>query len=74
MPSAASDFLTGVRNTSAEHRILVVSLGGVIAGLSLKLLRRTAGRSGADVTGAIWSKQGEFEAAQAMKMTTSITN
>ena len=57
------DFLTGVRNTSGEHRIIVVSLGGVVAGLSLYLLRRTTGSSGAEVTGAIWHKQGQFEAA-----------
>jgi H+/Cl- antiporter ClcA len=57
------DFLTGVRNTSGEHRIIVVSLGGVVAGLSLYLLRRTTGSSGAEVTGAIWHKQGQLEAA-----------
>ena len=57
------DFLTGVRNTSPEHRIIVVSLGGVLAGLSLYLLRRISGGSGAEVTGAIWHKQGRFEAA-----------
>jgi hypothetical protein len=51
------DFLTGVRNTSAEHRIVVVSLGGLLAGLSLYLLRRFAGGSGAEVTGAIWHKR-----------------
>jgi chloride channel protein, CIC family len=60
---SGGDFLTGVRNTSAEHRILVVSLGGLVAGLSLYLLRRTAGDSGAEVTAAIWHKQGHFEAA-----------
>jgi chloride channel protein, CIC family len=60
---SAGDFLTGVRNTSAEHRIFVVSLGGVVAGLSLYLLRRTTGGSGADVTGAIWHKQSQFDAA-----------
>lgn len=57
------DFLTGVRNTSPEHRILVVAMGGVLAGLSLYLLRRTTGGSGAEVTGAIWHKQGQFSAA-----------
>jgi chloride channel protein, CIC family len=57
------NFLAGVRNTSGEHRILVVSLGGVIAGLSLYLLRRATGGAGAEVTGAIWHKQGQFEAA-----------
>jgi chloride channel protein, CIC family len=60
---SAGDFLTGVRNTSAEHRILVVTLGGVVAGLSLYCLRRITGGSGAEVTGAIWHKQGQFEAA-----------
>ena len=44
------DFLTGVRNTSSDHRILVVSLGGVLAGLSLYTRRRTTGGSGAEVT------------------------
>ena len=59
---SAGDFLAGVRNTTGEHRVLVVSLGGVVAGLSLYLLRRTTGGSGAEVTGAIWHKQGQFEA------------
>jgi len=57
------DFLTAVQNTSAERRIIVVTLGGVVAGLSLYLLRRITGGSGAEVTGALWHKQGQFEAA-----------
>jgi CIC family chloride channel protein len=60
---STGDFLAGVRNTSGEHRILVVTLGGIVAGLSLYCLRRIAGGSGAEVTGAIWHKQGQFEAA-----------
>jgi H+/Cl- antiporter ClcA len=60
---SSGDFLTGVRNTSAEHRILVVTLGGIVAGLSLYCLRRITGGSGAEVTGAIWHKHGRFEAA-----------
>jgi chloride channel protein, CIC family len=60
---SSGDFLTGVRNTSAEHRFLVVTLGGIVAGLSLYCLRRITGGSGAEVTGAIWHKQGRFEAA-----------
>ena len=60
---SSGDFLTGVRNTSAEHRILVVTLGGIVAGLSLYCLRRITGGSGAEMTGAIWHKQGRFEAA-----------
>jgi CIC family chloride channel protein len=60
---ARGDFLSGVRNTSGEHRFLVVSVSGVIAGLSLYLLRRITGGSGAEITAAIWHKQGRFEAA-----------
>ena len=60
---ARGDFLSGVRNTSGEHRFLVVSLGGVVAGLSLYLLRRITGGFGAEVTAAIWHKQGRFNAA-----------
>jgi CIC family chloride channel protein len=57
------DFLGGVRGTSGEHRVVVVALGGVIAGLSLYLLRRLSGSSAPEITGAIWHKQGYFEAA-----------
>jgi len=60
---STGDFLTGVRNTSGEHRILVVALGGIVAGLSLYYQGRITGGSGAEVTGAIWHKQGQFEAA-----------
>jgi chloride channel protein, CIC family len=60
---SSGDFLTGVRNISTEHRILVVTLGGIAAGLSLYCLRRITGGAGAEVTGAIWHKQGQFEAA-----------
>jgi chloride channel protein, CIC family len=59
---STGDFLAGVRNTSGEHRVLVVTLGGIVAGLSLYCLRRITGGSGAEVTGAIWHKQGQFEA------------
>ena len=60
---SAGDFLTGVRHTSAEQRILVVTLGGIVAGLSLYCLRRITGGSGGDVTGAIWHRHGRFGAA-----------
>jgi CIC family chloride channel protein len=60
---SSGDFLAGVRHTSGEHRLLVMSLGGVIAGLSLYVLRRISGGSGAEVTGVIWHRQGQFEAA-----------
>jgi H+/Cl- antiporter ClcA len=60
---SAGDFLEGVRNTSGEHRILVVSLGGIVAAFSLYVLRRFTGGSESGVTGAIWHKQGYFEAA-----------
>jgi CIC family chloride channel protein len=60
---STGDFLTGIRNTSGEHRILVVALGGIVVGLSLYYQGRITGGSGAEVTGAIWHKQGQFEAA-----------
>jgi chloride channel protein, CIC family len=60
---STGDFLEGVRNTSGQHRMIVVSLAGVVAGLSLYCLRRVTGGSGAEVTGDIWHKQGRFEAA-----------
>ena len=63
---STGDFLAGVRNTSAEHRLLVVTLGGIVAGLSLYSLRRITGGAGAEVTGAIWHNQGQFEAAPAI--------
>ncbi len=59
---SSGDFLLGVRHVSPMHRLLAVSLGGVIAGLSLYILRRMTGGSGAEVTGSIWHKQGRFEA------------
>ena len=59
---SVGDFLAGVRHTSPEHRIFVVSLAGVAAGSLLYLLRRITGGSGAEVTGAIWHKKGHFEA------------
>ena len=59
---SAGDFLSGVRNVSGAHRFFVVLLGGVIGGVSLYLLRRITGSSGAELTGVIWHKQGRFEA------------
>ena len=59
---ASGDFLDGVRNTSSEHRVLVLSLGGVVGGLSLYLLKRLSGGSVTEVTGAIWKRQGHFDA------------
>ena len=60
---SSGDFLAGVRNTSGEHRMIVVSMAGVFAGLSLYLLRRTSGGAGAELTRTIWHSQGQFEAA-----------
>ena len=60
---SAGDFLTGVRNTSATHRLLVVILAGVFLGLSLYLFHRFARNTGPGITGAIWHRQGVFEAA-----------
>lgn len=59
---STGDFLAGVRTTSGAHRLIVVSLAGLFVGLSLYFLRRITGGSGAEVAGAIWHKQGQFEA------------
>ena len=56
------DFLSGVRNTSGEHRVIVVAAAGIFGGLSLYLLRRASGGSGTEVTGAIWHDQGRLKA------------
>ncbi len=62
----SGDFLAGVRHTSAAHRALVLTLGGIFAGVSLYLLRRFTRGPVPEVTGAIWQKQGRFPAAPAL--------
>ena len=57
---STADFLTEVRHTSGEHRIITVSLEGVFAAFSLYLLKRFTGTSGAEVTGAIWHKKSDL--------------
>ena len=59
---STGDFLTGVRSTSGQHRVLVLSVGGVVAGLSLYLLKRLSAGSVTEVTGAIWKRRGYFDA------------
>lgn len=61
-PHRAGDFLVGVQAASAEHRILVVTLAGIVAAGSLYLLRRITGVTGGDVVGGIWHRQGQFKA------------
>ncbi len=62
-PHRTGDFLVGVQAASAEHRIVVVALAGILAAGSLYLLRRFSGGPGSDIAGAIWHTQGRFEAA-----------
>ncbi len=59
---ATGDFLTAVQHTSSQHRILVVTLAGLIVGLSLVLLRQFTGGTGGQVTSSIWHRQGSFPA------------
>ena len=58
---SSGDFLSGVRHTSGQHRIIVLTLAGIFAGLALYLLRRLSDKPAPDVTGAIWHKQGQFQ-------------
>jgi CIC family chloride channel protein len=50
----SGDFLGGVQRTSAEHRVLVLGVGGVVAGGGAVLLARWAGGGGGEVSEAIW--------------------
>jgi H+/Cl- antiporter ClcA len=59
---ASGDFLSGVRRTAGEHRILVLTVAGMAAGLSLYLLRRLTGGSPPEVANSIWRKHGVFAA------------
>ena len=59
-PHRTGDFLVGVQAASAERRILVVTLAGIFAAVSLYLLKRMTGGA-ADVVGSIWHKQGQFK-------------
>ena len=63
---SSGDFLSGVRHTSGQHRIIVLTLAGIFAGLALYLLRRLSDKPAPDVTGAIWHKQGQFESIPAI--------
>jgi len=63
---SAGDFLDGVRSSPSERRFLVTALAGAVAGVSLYLLRRFTGKSGAGITGAIWHRQGQFDIAPAV--------
>ncbi len=61
-PHRMGDYLVGVKAASAERRVLIVVLGGLVAAASLSLLRRITGGTDGDVTGSIWRKQGQFKA------------
>lgn len=61
-PHRTGDFLVGVQAASAERRIVVMLLAGILAGGSLYLLRRLSGGAGSEVAGAIWHRQGVFAA------------
>jgi H+/Cl- antiporter ClcA len=47
----SGDFLEGVQHTSSARRVLVLAIGGVVAGLGTMLL---AGRGAGEISEAIW--------------------
>ncbi|HLH15396.1 MAG TPA: hypothetical protein VKV16_11445, partial [Solirubrobacteraceae bacterium] len=53
----SGDFLAGVKRTSAVHRVLMLLVGGAVAGAGALLLRgrpRAGGSGGGEVSEAIW--------------------
>lgn len=61
-PHLSGDYLVGVEAASPERRILVVTLAGIVAAVSLSLLRRVTGGTAGGVVGGIWHKGGQFKA------------
>ena len=56
----SGDFLSGVSRTSAEHRVVVLALAGVLTGSVLWLLQRFSKERGGDLSGSIWFQSGRL--------------
>ncbi len=55
---SSGDFLAGVRQAAPGHRVAVLILAGIFAGVTLYLLRRLSSDGPTEVTGAIWHHDG----------------
>ena len=54
------DFLTAVEHVAGRHRVLVLAIGGLVAGAGLLIRKYEIGGSGGAVAEAIWFKEGQF--------------
>ncbi len=56
----AGDFLSAVRETSDEHRIVVLLLAGVVTGIALWVFHRIHWKSEAGLSSGIWFREGQI--------------
>jgi chloride channel protein, CIC family len=56
----SGDFLRAVERTSAAHRVLVLAIAGILAGLGGLVLRRLRGFGGGEVSEALWNEDGRM--------------
>ena len=57
---SALTFLGAVERSTAAHRVLVLLLAGVIAGLGALAIRRLRGVGGAEVSESLWRQEGRM--------------
>jgi CIC family chloride channel protein len=56
----AGDFLSAVEQVTHLHRVVVLAIGGTVAGIGLLLRKYAIGGHGGAVADAIWFKEGQF--------------
>jgi H+/Cl- antiporter ClcA len=54
------DFLTAVEHSSDRHRVLVLAIGGAVAGIGLLIRKYVIGGHGGGVAESIWFEEGRF--------------
>ena len=59
----SGDFLLGVEHVSGPHRLVVLSLAGLLASVVLYTMKRLRAESGGSLSEAIWKKSGEMPTA-----------
>lgn len=57
---STGDFLSAVKRTSAEHRVIVLTIGGLVGGLGLLVRKYIIKGEGGEVSESIWFKEGKF--------------
>ena len=54
------DFLNAVEHVTRLHRVVVLTIGGMVAGVGLLIRKYAIGGHGGAVADAIWFKEGQF--------------